>query len=245
MLFHSFFHARPSSQQHVHIANMDVNQILRYAAHNGLHRGDCFCSRACRATTVAVLGQHTEDQMFQQHFNILPAREDAQLNELFYQTMRKVAFGVAFHIKILSHNLLYSSFGAALNVHPQYCDPHYTYDERKDISKKIRAAKQVYDDWDKIVANAINSEITHVDLRKFSIDQLGQAKNFSWLVGLNDKYAAKKRKRRGPPEPNFSDAKIAHIMAAIVQSGIIQDVSGDVDQLDLISKRLLEEMKKV
>ena len=81
----------------------------------------------------------------------------------------------------------------------------------------------------------------YVDVRKFSLADLSEAVNFPWVKNYNDQHKPKEPGWR-KPQPEYPRSLITSILASIDDSGILDLVNHDTEQVNLIGKDLLNGM---
>lgn len=205
------------------------------------HDRECFCCVECRVISANKESAENSDlEIFNEYFQVSHRQVDEQLNVLFLKTKRKILLGYTVGKKCLL-NTIYTSFGAWLSAHPQH--GLMPLKERRDMATKVRHATKVFEDWDRIVHNLTNPAYRYIDARRFSVDQLYRSRNDFWVYKQNKLLGPKERDQTSVP--NYSQEKIQTILTFIAGTQIIDDVSGADDQLQLISKDLLDGMKKL
>ena len=211
-------------------------------AANQPHPRECFCCQRCRVeglNNVMTEEENEEEEFFQEFFRVIP-RQLNQIHERHFKKMKRmVLYGNALRIKSL-HNTGYTSYGAWL----AHSHPDLSLDERQEKCNKINWAKNVFEKWDNIVHNMSNPLYVNIDIRRLSLQQLNRARKDNWCKEENRRQAPREE-RTVPTVPNFSMVKIDNIFESIIESQIVDDVSGDEDQLKLISKMLLDKMKNL
>ena len=216
--------------------------MLHHPAINVIqHAYDCFCSKACRIDSYnRIADDFTEDEMSHEYFRVIHRQEEEQLNRLFRKTKRKILFGYTFG-KTALQGTIYTSFGAWISTQEQY--RHMTTAERRNMANKIRYATKAFDDWDIIVHNLVNPAYKYVDARRFSVEHFYRARSPAWVNKQNNLLAPKQPVPR--IIPNYDQTKVREILEFIKETSIIDDVSGDDEQLQLLSKDLLEGMRQL
>ena len=81
----------------------------------------------------------------------------------------------------------------------------------------------------------------YVDVRSFSISALENSKDFNWVMNYNISHGPK-IERPARPVPQFSTQKIEDILTDIENSGILNDINYDEEQIRMIGKTLLQRM---
>ncbi len=204
------------------------------------HANECFCCIQCRLeSSEKISTDNTVEELFDEYYRIIHRQEEEQLNNLLKKTKKKILFGYTWGKRCLE-NTLYSSFGAWLAVQPQYRHMHRS--ERRALATKVRHATKVFEDWDRIVHNLINPTYKYVDARRFSVEHFYRARNDVWVQRQN-KLLGKEKVMSAVP--SFCMNKIKAIVDYAKETGIVDDVSGDDEQLQLIAKYLLEGIREV
>ena len=208
---------------------------------NGHHTRECFCSVECRARSVQeVLLLHDIEEMYGEYYRVIPRQQNEQLNRLFAKTKKKILFGYSFRMRCL-HNTGYTSFGAWLANEPRY--QTMSLPDKRDLCKKIRWATKVFRDWEKIVHNLTNPCYQYIEARKFSVEQFYRSRSDTWVEKQNRLLAPQTASPR--IIPHFNEAKMLMILEFIKNTGIIDDVLGEDEQLQLICKHILEGLKTI
>ena len=112
--------------------------------------------------------------------------------------------------------------------------------ERARVTEKVGHACTVFQEWERIVYNLTNRAITHVGCRTFTIKKFYQARNFSWCLKENDDAIAKTSTNE-----EYDGQKLSSIVDYIKRSTILDDVSFDKGQAQLILQMIHKEMKKI
>ena len=81
----------------------------------------------------------------------------------------------------------------------------------------------------------------YVDVRKFSLADLSEAVNFPWVKDYNDRHKPRQPRQR-KPQPEYPRSFITSILGSIDDSGILDLVNHDEEQVKLIGKELLNGM---
>ena len=102
------------------------------------------------------------------------AEEYRRLNRLFEETLYRVICGEAFR-----RNTYYNSFGWWMRSQQQY--ETWSDDRKKKLMDQVKYAHTVYTQWDIILRNLVNDDITNIDARKLSLEQLFKARSEQWL----------------------------------------------------------------
>ena len=85
-----------------------------------------------------------------------------------------------------------------------------------------------------------NPNYIYVDIRKFSLNYLNRALNPKFLDDQNKLLAPKEFKQ--PVLPNFSVEKFNSIINFIEETDVVGDVSGDEEQIRLLTKMIYKEL---
>lgn len=205
------------------------------------HAFECFCSETCRtASAERVARDYSGGEIEEEYFRVIHRQQEELLNRLLKKTKRKILFGYSFG-KTSLEGTRYVSFGAWVSAQPQY--RLMTRPERRDMSTKIRHATKVFEDWDRIVHNLINPNYKFIDARRFSIEQFYRARCDTWVFKQNKLLGPKEQVPRAIA--NYDNNKVQLILDFIKNTMIIDDVSGDDEQLKLISTDILIGMKMI
>ena len=96
--------------------------------------------------------------------------------------------------------------------------------------------------WETIVENLTDPEITRIDARKLSIEQLYQARREEWCIDYDEFL----RGTGNIPEVLFYDEnKYEGIIRHILRSGILEDVDYDRRQVSMLGRRLQKDLNKI
>ena len=180
----------------------------------------------------------SEEELLNELLLVIPNEEELRLNALFQNTLKWIVLGNAFRLRII-HRAGLSSFGPALNALNDY--DFLTQQTRRQLCIKMSELKTVLVHWQTIVHNLTHPAMIHVDARKLSSYELSRSISYSWVKNYNDSHNPQRRRRRNVV-PEYPEEMINTIMAGIVESGIIEYVNGDPEQLQLIGEDLTNEM---
>ena len=81
-------------------------------------------------------------------------------------------------------NTPYTEFGWWLRTEPRYAGVDQKI--RTKFCVEVNRADSVFNDWDLIVQNLTDPQITHLDARKFSIDMFYRARSMNWCLNQNE-----------------------------------------------------------
>ena len=94
--------------------------------------------------------------------------------------------------------------------------------------------------WELIKHNLTNSAMTEVDARNFSLRKLYEARNLSWCLGEAKRNSRTSKPKQDDTSQAYEEGKYLNILKKIKDEKILDDVSFDEDQADLISDRIKE-----
>ena len=200
--------------------------------------GHCLCSEQCRQQSVEDMVLHRQEDALSDEFASVINFEQEHLNDLWRVTVQKLVTGYSLYVKATRRSLG-TSFGPAMNNVPVYMA--MTEEERKRLCRNVNEIKRVWQKWPDIVINLTHPAMIYVDVRRFSITALESSKDFNWVMKYNISHGPNKG-RPVDPAPQFSTQKIDNILTSIDNTGILDDINYDEEQIKLIGKALLEGM---
>lgn len=207
---------------------------------NGRHQRDCFCL-PCRAGKVEEIlnGGFTNNDLQHMFFQRLTQQEDIRLHNLFKLTLRKIVYGKAYKDSCIQ-NTPYKTFGWWVRSQDQFS--YMTHAQIKKFCDQINEVDLVYKDWDKIVRNLTDPRMIHCDARKFSVHQFYRARDLGWCLNHNEIL-----RNRGHlvDEPLYAENKYRNIMLFISNSGILDDINYDDQQISMLGRRLQIDMQRM
>ena len=223
---------------HSPIINQFLNMVNEFLLGCRHRRGTSFCLQ-CRQQKVSdVLQQNLSTAQLEIQV-LSDAEEYRRLNHVFEETLCKIIRTEAYRQKCLQ-NTHYTCFGWWLRSQPQYQN---VSDQRKNhLKDQVRFAHTVYMKWETIVENLTDPEITRIDARKLSIEQLYQARREEWCIDYDEFL----RGTGNIPEVLFYDEnKYEGIIRHILRSGILEDVDYDRRQVSMLGRRLQKDLNKI
>lgn len=205
---------------------------------NGQHLRQCFCI-LCRQNQYTELSNtFTPEQLYDIAFVQLPRSEEAKLDRLFYATLRKICYRKAYKDACL-RNTPYTEFGWWLRTQPRYAGVN-----EKILAKfcvEVNRANSVYKDWEKIVQNLSNPQVTHLDARKFSIDMFYRARSMNWCLNENEL----KRSAGGEADIVYEEFKYQQILHYIVTTNILLDIDYDPLLTSMLGRRIQRDIMRI
>jgi hypothetical protein len=214
------------------------NAFLLTCARSDNRDANCLCRDECRRQCIErMVAVRSDDALYEEYRSIVDFQEE-HLNDMWDLTVQHIITGFSLYRKCTLVTGL-QSFGPAMNNLPAF--RHMQPRERRRLCRKISLIKGVYENWRNIVANVTHQSMIHVDVRKFSINQLSQCVNFQWVKNYNDAHAPTEE-RRPKPQPEYPRDLIVSILTNINDTGILDMVNYDPDQVRLIGKDLLSGM---
>ena len=185
--------------------------------------------------------RRNEDDLLNQILFNVPDLNEQYLNLQFERTLNEIAYGNALRIKVCQRARL-SSFGPALNNLQEY---DYLGNRQKiRLCRKVSEYKTVFVKWQTIVHNLTSPQFRYVDARRLSAYELFRSTNFNWVKDYNQSHDPN-LPRNSTVGRAYPQAMIDHIMASIQECGIIEHINGDPDQINLIGKDIITEMKNI
>ena len=200
--------------------------------------GHCLCSEQCRQHSVENMVLYRQEDALSDEFESVINFEQEHLDDMWRVTVQKLVTGYSLYIKATRRSLL-TSFGPAMNNVPVYMA--MTEEERKRLCRDVNQIKRVWQQWPNIINNLTHPAMIYVDVRRFSISALESSKDFDWVMNYNISHGPKQG-RPADPAPHFSSQKINTILSSIDNTGILNDINFDDEQIKLIGKALLKGM---
>ena len=118
--------------------------------------------------------------------------------------------------------------------------------DRSRITEKIKYCVGVFKKWDTIVHNLNNSAITDVDARDFTLKKFYFAAKLSWCFKEQDQNKKPATVApTTPPTQAYDEQKFQGMVNYIRNSNILNDVSFNPDQADLIADRLKKALQDI
>ena len=122
------------------------------------------------------------------------------------------------------------------------------WDQRKKskIMELCKFSAGIFRNWDQIVHNLTSTTMSEVDARDFTLRKFYEARNLSWCLGEKRQNTADEGTVK-PDEINqeFDETKYVSNMDHIKNSGILNDVSFDPSQANLIASRIKTDLQKL
>ena len=184
-----------------------------------------------------MVAARTEDDLHQEYDSIENFQED-HLNDMWNITVQQIITGYALYRKCTSFAGL-TSFGPSLSYIPYF--QQMLANDRKKLCKKISLIKGVFENWPEIVNNVTHHLMIYVDVRKFSVSQLSECIKFDWVKEYNKNHAPNAQ-RGTKPQPEYPKRLIELILNNIDDSGILDLINHDPEQVKLIANDLLTGM---
>ena len=205
---------------------------------NGQHLRVCFCDTCHNSKYRDLYSAFTSDQLYHITFVQMARTEEIRLDNLLQTTLRMIVAGKAYKDLCL-RNTHYSEFGWWLRSQPN----NFMGMDRKSRSKfctLVNRIDAVYTAWDTIVSNLTHPGITHLDARRFSIDQFYRARNLGWCLNENDL-----RRGRGEAEIVYEEFKYQRILHYIITTGILEDIDYDAVLTSMLGRRLQRDLMQI
>ena len=200
--------------------------------------GHCLCSEQCRQQSIEDMVRYRQEDALSNELESVINFEEEHLDDLWRVTVQKLVTGYSLYTKATRRSLG-TSFGPAMNDVPMYMA--MTPEQRKKLCRDVNEIKRVFQKWTDIINNLTHPAMIYVDVRSFSISALENSKDFNWVMNYNISHGPK-RGRPARPVPQFSMQKIEGILTDIENSGILNDINYDEEQIRLIGKILLQRM---
>ena len=87
--------------------------------------------------------------------------------------------------------------------------------------------------------------ILYVDIRKMSVRELAEARDFNWVKRYNSAHAPGARKRKGTPIRAYPQHHVDSLVDFVETAGIAAFVNYDPEQLRLLGKDFIESLLKL
>lgn len=217
---------------------MGNNEFLYATTINGRHRQPCLCENCRQQNVDQVLSNNSTNRQLEEEF-LNNAEEYRRLNSLFEETMKKIVRGEAYRQQCLNGSP-YTSFGWWMRSQPRYMV--LSNGERRKFRTKVNMVHEVFINWDKIVKNLNDEEISYIDARKLSIQQLYQSIEPTWCSDYDEIL-------RGPgdlPEELLYEENLYHrILEFITDTGILGDINHDKKECSKLGRRLQRDLNKI
>ena len=127
----------------------------------------------------------------------------------------------------------------------KWMDLHCRHWDRRKRSRIIELCKfsaGIYRNWELIKHNLTNSAMTEVDAKNFSMRELYDARNLSWCLREVKRNSRKSKSKEDNPSQAYDEGKYMNILKKIEDEQILDSVSFDEDQADLIADRIKEDL---
>ena len=216
------------------MAGIPNDFLLRLGVHNDVIP-NCFCVD-CRERRLIATRNLTQQRLYHMFSDVLPLRENGNLNKLFENTLKQIVVGSVYKDTALVQSG-YRYFKAWAKQENQFA--HLSKKELTLLCNKVNEASSVFSNWDQIVANLTDGRMTQIDARRFSVRQFFLAKSLDWCINYNE---ILRKKNRRTDEPLYPADKYAAIFQHIVASGILHDVDHDPQIASVIGSRLQLDM---
>ena len=165
-----------------------------------------------------------------------PRDEERYLNELFYKTCETVVTGYAWLNKVYLRTGR-KTFLPAMRYVPEY---HRLSElEQTELHTRSAQVKHIYEHWDEIVSNCMNSSMTHIDVRRMNLYQLSRASDKNWLTRHNDSQKPKVKRRIDRVYTNLMIQTLADNCVDIMRV-----INNDEEQIRLIGRDLANALLK-
>ena len=154
------------------------------------------------------------------------------LDEKWAQTKRTIIACVAFKRKCGGRVGVW----LAEKGHPQ----------RTKITEMCKWAAAVYKDWDTIVHLLSDREMASVNIKSYSLRNLYDVRGEAWRKREKKRNVRPRRPRSDPtPEQQYDETTYQLIKQQVINSRILNGVSFDHEQVDIMMGRLTEDLKEV
>lgn len=207
------------------------NQVLLACFHVN-NQDYCLCSDRCRKRSLDVSVQARAENNLCRELQALENFADGQLDAQWSATIQRIVNGASIFTKATARSG-FTTFGPSMAGHPWYNSLDAR--ERVRFCRKINQIKRVWDSWEVIVENLTRESIKHIDVRTYSIDKLEKAINFQWVQERNSSNGPRKKKK-DPVLRGYPEDMITSIVTAITNTGILDHVQYDPEQIKLICK---------
>ena len=180
------------------------------------------------------------DQLDHLFFHAQQENEDRRATLLLQSTLDRIVTGECFRLLCLSRRYNpdgYTSFGVWLT---NRTGQQMNGDDRRKICAQMTEVKMICKDWDVIVNNLTHGEMTHVDARRFSINQFYRARKM--------KFCNDQQRLNGPaPQPleiiaEYDQDDYQSIMQEVIDTDILGKIAYDEEQAKLICERFRAEV---
>ena len=197
----------------------------------------CFCNRCRDLRLETVMNAGLSVGQIRDIFDgELFETENQRLDSLFTNTLDQIVHGKALKEQSL-RGTGRKYFGAWAKNQPLFA--HLGKKELEKFVDKVNDAANVYNKWDKIVANLTKPWIDQIDARRLSVRQFYLSTSPVWCSTYNNSLRKKGRKENLPDDvPTYTEDKYQEIVQSIINSGILRDLDYDpegVVRLDLFS----------
>ena len=200
---------------------------------------NCFCREACRRHSIEqMVAVRTEHDLHQEYRSIENFQED-HLTDMWDLTLQQIITGYSLYRKCTTFAGL-TSFGPSLSYIPYFQQMQPI--ERKKLCRKISIIKGIVENWSEIVTNVTHHSMVYVDVRRFSVNQLSKCIKFDWVKDYNENNAPKDQRVTAKPNPEYPRHLIDLILTYIDNSGILDLINHDPEQVKLIARDLLSGM---
>lgn len=207
----------------------------------GPHLDGCFCT-TCRDRKVnALLSRRNVslEMLHRVYVTSLTRSQEELLDVQFEFTKEEIIIGYCYKIKCLQ-GTGYTNFGSWLANTNNPTIANVLPPDREKICEKIGHVTTVYERWETIVENLSMPSMQILDARRFSIYQLSRAVCINWCVRTRNNML----QRRGlvPPNGYYDQTKFQQIMALVVSTGILDDVSKCREQAKIMADQFRKEI---
>ena len=197
-----------------------------------------FCVNCRQEKVNIILDSNSTNNQLEDEF-LSDTEEYRRLNSLFNETIKKIVRGEAYRQQCLAETP-YNSFGWWMRTQPRYMA--LSEGERRKLRTKVNMVHEVFHNWNKIASNLNREDISFIDARKLSIEQLYQAINGDWCYEYDEIL-------RGPgdvPEELLYDENTyRRILELITDSGILVDINHDSKECSRLGRRLQRDLNKI
>ena len=162
--------------------------------------------------------------------------EDRRLEKLHKATLQLIIHGKAYKNSSLE-NTNYQYFKSWAKTQENFA--HLSAKELSKLCDKVNEASVVFDSWDTIVNNLIDSRMDQIDARRFSVRQFYMAKNINWCLSYNEML---RKKGKNDDEAPYPEAQYNDILQYIINSGILDDTDNNPQIAAIIGGRLQSDM---
>ena len=113
------------------------------------------------------------------------------------------------------------------------------------ITEKCKLSATIFREWNTIVHNLTNSEMVGLDPRDFTLRKLYEARKFTWCLKELAQNEGKSSAKHAEERKEYSEPLYRDIIQNVRNSGILQGVSFDPVQAELIGNRIKDDLKKM